>query len=293
MNTEEKNIKQLAKLLDKHSYQDGMQETLVKNFYTFRIDEPVKRCHNVYEPCIVVTAQGEKYCYSGDNEYYYGEGNFLTLFLPMPIETEIIKASPEEPYLAAIISIDLGRIADLLLKIDRIDKTPADPVQTDYSGIFSAPVKNDLLDPVIRLLQTLNDPKDAAILGDTIIDEIYYRMLSGERGSAIRTLLQHRGHISRISSAVDYIHSNLKEPVSIETLADLVNMSTSGFHKIFKEVMHLSPLQYAKSVKLFRAQTLIREGKNASEAGFLVGYNSPAQFSREYKRHFGYAPSVT
>jgi AraC-like DNA-binding protein len=85
----------------------------------------------------------------------------------------------------------------------------------------------------------------------------------------------------------------MNEPVSVERLANLVNMSTSGFHKNFREVMLQSPLQYAKSVKLFRAQRLIKEGKNASEAGYLVGYNSPAQFSREYKRHFGCAPSAT
>jgi AraC-like DNA-binding protein len=70
-------------------------------------------------------------------------------------------------------------------------------------------------------------------------------------------------------------------------------LSSSGFYKSFKEVMHLSPLQYAKSVKLFRAQALIREGKNVSEAGYMVGYNNPAQFSREYKRHFGFSPSAT
>ena len=286
-------LNQLAKLLDNQSTCEGMQKTQIENFYTYKISEQVKRCHTVYEPCIVITAQGDKFCYSGDNQYFYGAGNFLTLFLPMPIETEIIKASKRKPYLAAIISIDMGRIADLIVKIDRIEKTSPEPVLADYSGIFSAPVKNELLDPVIRLLHTLNNNKDSAILGDSIIDEIYYRILSGEKGSAIRSLLQHRGHINRISSAVDYIHNNLKEPVSIDNLADMVNMSTSGFHKTFKNVMHLSPLQYVKSLRLFKAQTLIREGKNASEAGFLVGYNSPAQFSREYKRHFGYAPSVT
>ena len=80
---------------------------------------------------------------------------------------------------------------------------------------------------------------------------------------------------------------------SVEQLAEMVNMSSSDFYKNFKAVMHLSPLQYAKSVKLFKAQTLIQQGKTAGEAGYLGGYNSPAQFSREYKRHFGFAPSAT
>ena len=109
----------------------------------------------------------------------------------------------------------------------------------------------------------------------------------------MRTLLQQREQIQRISKAVEYIHQNLDKPVSVETLADLVYMSKTKFYEDFRAVMHISPLQYAKSVKLHKAQALIREGKKANEAGYLVGYNSPAQFSREYKRHFGFAPSAT
>jgi AraC-like DNA-binding protein len=105
--------------------------------------------------------------------------------------------------------------------------------------------------------------------------------------------LQQRGEIQRIAKAVEYIHQHLDEPVSVEELAEMVYMSRTSFYETFRDVMHLSPLQYAKSVKLHRAQMLIREGKRASEAGYLVGYNCPSQFSREYKRHFGYAPSAT
>ena len=105
--------------------------------------------------------------------------------------------------------------------------------------------------------------------------------------------LQQRGQIHEISKAVEYVHQNLDKSMSIDDLANIVNMSSSGFHKKFKEVMHLSPLQYAKSIKLNKAQTYIVEGKSVSEAGFMVGYNSPAQFSREYKRFFGMAPSAT
>jgi AraC-like DNA-binding protein len=105
--------------------------------------------------------------------------------------------------------------------------------------------------------------------------------------------LQQRGNIQRISKAVEYIHQHIEAPVSIDYLAEMVNMSRTSFYDSFRDVMHLSPLQYAKSVKLHKAQTFIREGKNASEAGYMVGYNSPAQFSREYKRQFGFAPSAT
>jgi AraC-like DNA-binding protein len=125
------------------------------------------------------------------------------------------------------------------------------------------------------------------------VDEIYYRLLCDERGGELRVLLQQRGQVQRISKAVDHIHRNLDQPVSVERLAEMVYMSRTSFYETFRDVMHVSPLQYAKGVKLVRAQALIQEGKNVSEAGYMVGYNSPAQFSREYKRHFGYVPSAT
>ena len=131
------------------------------------------------------------------------------------------------------------------------------------------------------------------MLCDAIIDEIYYRILMDERNGELRHLLQQRGEIQRVSKAVEHIHNNLDQPVSVKGLADLVHMSRSSFFDKFKDVMHVSPLQYAKSVKLHKAQVLIQEGKKANEAGYLVGYNSPAQFSREYKRHFGFTPSAT
>jgi AraC-like DNA-binding protein len=131
------------------------------------------------------------------------------------------------------------------------------------------------------------------MLGDSIIDEITYRLLCGERGGELRFLLQQRGQIRLISRAVEHIHRNLDKPVSVDELAKMVHMSRPTFDENFRAVMHIPPLQYAKSVRLDRAQTLIKEGKKASEAGYPVGYNSLSQFSREYKRHFGLSPSAT
>lgn len=217
----------------------------------------------------------------------------MVLFFPMALEFEIVSVSPETPYLMASVFIDLGRMADVLLRIDRIDQTVPKPVMRDPSGIFSVPLRDNLLEPFIRLFTALNDPKEAAFLGESIIDEIYFRLLINERGGELRYLLQQRGEIQRISKAVQYIHDNLDQPVSVEALAEMVHMGQTSFYENFKKIMHLSPLQYAKSVKLHHAQLLIREGKRASEACYLVGYNNPAQFSREYKRHFGFAPSAT
>jgi AraC-like DNA-binding protein len=130
-------------------------------------------------------------------------------------------------------------------------------------------------------------------LGKAIVDEVCYRLQTGERGSDLRVLLQQRGQIQRISKAVKQIHENVDKLVSVDELVGMVYMGRTSFYETFRDVMHLSPLQYAKSVKLNKAQLLLKEGKNACEAGYMVGYNSPAQFSREYRRHSGFAPSAT
>ncbi len=215
------------------------------------------------------------------------------MFHPMAVEVECVEACPEVSILAAGVRMDLGRLADVLLRIERADGAVPAPTSTDPSAVFSVPLTDSFLDPMIRLLEWLAHPTDAAILGDAIVDEIYYHLLTDRKGSELHGLVQQRGEIQRISRAVHYIHQNLDKPVWVEQLAEMVYMGRTSFYEAFRDVMHLSPLQYAKSVKLDRARTLIQEGKKANEAGYLVGYSSPAQFSREYKRHFGYAPSAT
>ena len=154
-------------------------------------------------------------------------------------------------------------------------------------------MRDKLLDASIRLLQSLEDPVEAAVIGETIIDEIYFRILAEEQGGALKTLLRQHGQIQQISKAVEHLNENLEENVSVESLARMVNMSNSGFHRKFREVMDVSPLQYTKLMRLNRARSYIMEGRKSSEAGYKVGYNSPAQFSREYKRQFGVSPSVS
>jgi AraC-like DNA-binding protein len=237
--------------------------------------------------------QGQKVCYLGEQTHIYQAGKVLVGFYPIPVETELLEASPEKPYLAVGVSLDMSRMADLLLRIEQVEESPPKPVATNPSAKFATDLTDQLLDPFIRLFEALADPKDAAILGDAIIDEIYYRLLQCERGGELRTLLQQKGKIKRISKAVDYIHTNIDKQVSVKKLADIVHMSETAFYLNFKDVMQVTPLQYAKSVKLFEAQRLIKEGKRINEASFLVGYNNLGQFSREYKRQFGFTPSAT
>lgn len=279
--------------LERYGSQEGINTTSLDNMIVIRESESHAKIRALYDPFLVIAGKGRKNCYVGEQKYEYGTGRGLAVLLPMPVQTEIIGATPDEPFLAVVIALNLDRMADILMKIERAEGFAAQPVVEDMSGIFSMPLTDELIRPVLRLFDVLRSVRDMAVLADLILDEIHYRLLCHESGVALRSLLHQRGQIQRISRAIDHIHQHVDEPVSVEQLAQMVHMSRTTFYEHFRSVMHISPLQYAKSVKLFQANKFIKDGKNASEAGYLVGYNSPAQFSREYKRHFGHSPSAT
>lgn len=293
MSKNEKNTEELINLIAHHTPKEGLNPTCLENVWGFKISHPSEKSPIVDKPAIWIIAKGQKSITVGGQKYDFTAGDLGVLLLPMAVECEFLNVSHENPFLMASIFIDIRQIADVSLKLDRIDGILPKPLVNDPSGIFSISLNESLLDSFVRLFKMLIDPKETAILGESMMNEIYFRLLSTYRGSQIRYFLEQRGEVQRISKAVQYINENLDQPVSVEDLANMVHMSQTTFYENFKKVLHLSPLQYAKSVKLNHAQTLIREGKKANEAGFLVGYNSPAQFSREYKRHFGYSPSRT
>ena len=293
MERETEKLSNLNELILRHTEDQDAVLSPQKNFAVMRETAYHKRKPNLYTPLVIMVGQGKKVCYVGNQSYEYGPGDLFVMLLPIPVETEIVAASPEEPFLAAGAIVDLPSISNVLMKIENAERTAPQPITQDVSSIFSTRAKESQIDAFIRLVETFQNPTETAVLSESIIDEIYYRLLVDERGGELRNLLHQRGEIQRISKAVEHIHQNLDQQVSIEELADLVHMSRSAFFDNFKDVMHLPPLQYAKSVKLHRAQTLLMDGMKVNEAAYQVGYNSQAQFSREYKRQFGYSPSLT
>ncbi len=286
-------LEELGLLIKKHAPENGVFQSPLDQLILFRESQSQGRVPLIYEPAIFIAAQGRKSIYLEGKRYEYNAGKFLSLFIPMAIECELFDISEDHPMLGVCIRFDRYRLTKLLLKMETIDQTVKAAETFDTSGIFTANINNKLLDAVIRLLKTLENDAEAAVLGDSIIDEIYFRILNDGQGGALKVLLRQQGQIQQISKTVEYLHKNLDKNVSVDQLAKLAGMSTSGFHKKFKQVMHLSPMQYIKLIRLNKAKTYIMEGKKVSEAGYLVGYNSPAQFSREYKRQFGIPPSST
>jgi AraC-like DNA-binding protein len=293
MNETNTKLEKLNSLIEKYVPNEGYK-FLYRDLVAVSRESRLQKIEpQFFPPAILLVGQGRKICYVGNQALDYGTGSILVTMLPIPVNVLVTEASVEKPLLAAGVGIDFARLANVLMKIENADPNAFQPIQVNPSSIFSTTAKDKLLDAFIRLLEAVEDPRDAEVLSDAIIDEIYYRILLDERNGELRYLLQQRGEIQRVSKAVEHIHNNLDQPVSVEELAEIVHMSRSAFFDKFKDVMHTSPLQYAKSVKLHQAQVLIQQGKKANEAAFLVGYNSTAQFSREYKRHFGFAPSAT
>ena len=247
----------------------------------------------LYEPILIIAAQGKKHVYLNGKPFHYDPGHFLTVLMPMALECELREVSEAKPLLGVGIRLDLARLTQLLLKIDRVreKKDPSPP--TAQTGMFTTPLQRPMLEATVGLLQTLQEPTDAAILGEPMLDEVYYRLLMSEKGGSLGVLLRHQGKIHQIARVIENLQAKLTEKISVEDLAESTGMSSSNLRKHFKEVMQLSPLQYIKFLRLNKARNFLFEGKNAAETAYLVGYNSPAQFSREYKRQFGMPPSET
>lgn len=269
------------------------KQTPIPDILVYKGTDCTHKQPTVYEPAILIMAQGKKRGMIGEHSFDISVGRYLSVFLPIAWEVEVLEASQEKPLIMSGFKMDLGRIANILMRMDRVATDQPNTGLTAPSSVYSEPLTDPILDTLNRLLKTADNPLEREVLGESLMDELYFRLICNDHSGSLPQLLHHRGQIPQIAKAVTHIHNNLDEVVSVNHLANMVNMSPSGFRKAFRDVMHMPPLQYAKSIKLDRAQLFIRQGLNASEAGYKVGYNSASQFSREYKRHFGFAPSDT
>ena len=212
---------------------------------------------------------------------------FLLLTVPLPFECETW-ATPEVPLAGIRLDIDVLQLQELLMDIGEDERFQ---LPMAASGINSATLSDEILCAVERLLDVMEHPLDARILGKQIIREILYHVLMGPRGGALLALVSRQTHFSLISRVLKQIEMKYTENLNVEQLAAEANMSVSAFHHNFKAVTSTSPLQYLKSYRLHKARMMmIHDGMKASAAAMRVGYESASQFSREFKRYFGVTP---
>ncbi len=277
----------LVALLDELATGEGFGPSRLPGVRFMRSTQHVPRSPVAYEPGIAIVAQGRKSGYLGERSFFYGANHYLVLSVPMPFECET-HGSPEEPLLGLFVGVTPQTVADLLLQMEPGSRKFGPP-----RAIESAPLDVSLADAAMRLLETLRAEDDARILGPQIVREITYRVLLGELGGNLRELAAPHTHFGQISRVLHRLHADYARAHDMETLAREAGMSVSTFHAHFKAVTDSSPLQYLKTIRLHKARMLmVHEGVNAAGAASKVGYESPSQFSREFKRLFGDGPAA-
>lgn len=268
--------------------QEGYNLTALPDVRILRSDRPLARTPVLYDPGIVIVCQGSKRGYFGQQTYLYDEQHYLAVSVPVPFVMET-DASAEKPLLAIYMHLDLQLAAELILQIDQHD-APHPPVAPQ--SMMSSPMDDRVKTAVLRLLEVLHNPLEAAILGPARVRELYFRVLTGAQGNAMRAALALQGQFGKIGKALQRIHTAYAERLTLTQLAMEAGMSVPTFHHHFKAITRMPPMQYVKSVRLHQARMLmVRQQLTAAAASYAVGYESPSQFTREFKRLFGLPPA--
>ncbi|WEJ84125.1 AraC family transcriptional regulator [Kluyvera intermedia] len=249
--------------------------------------QPYARTPVMYRPGIVFLFSGYKIGYINERTFRYDANEYLLLTVPLPFECETF-ATEEAPLAGLRLDVDILQLQELLMDIG--EDTLFRPGIAE-SGINSATLSDEILCAAERLLDVMERPLDARILGKQIIREMLYHVLTGPRGGALMALVSRQTHFSQISRVLKRIEGQYTETLSVDQLAAEANMSLSAFHHNFKSVTSTSPLQYLKAYRLHKARMMmVHDGLKASAAAMQVGYESASQFSREFKRYFGITP---
>ena len=240
-----------------------------------------------YEPSLLIVPQGKKRVDFGTQSHVFGESTFLLTSIALPIVSRVCTASVQRPYLAFFLKLDMGMVRDVLHSEEV--RVPPPPVGT--RGMVLGKVTSELLKPCVRLVQLLDTPEDAPFFSKLLQREIIYRLLQGAQGDRLRSVATLADQSYRTARAVTWLRENFKKTLNVDELASLAGMSRSTLHHHFRGLTAMSPLQFQKQLRLHTArQKMLTEEFDAATAAFEVGYESPSQFNREYKRFFGNPP---
>lgn len=267
---------------------EGYNLTARPDVRILRSDRPLSRTPVLYDPGIVIVCQGRKRGFFRDQIYRYDEQHYLAVSVPVPFVMET-DASRERPLLALYLHLDFRLAAELMIEIEQ-HGAPMSAVAP--RSMMSSPMDDALRTSVLRLLGALATPLEAAVLGPTLLRELYFRVLTGAQGKAMRAALTQQGQFGKVGKALRRIHTAYAQALNLASLAREAGMSVPSLQSHFKVVTGMSPMQYVKSVRLHQARLLmVRQAMTAAVASHAVGYESPSQFNREFKRLFGLPPA--
>jgi len=279
---------QIKQLIENRVNEDGILETGVKGVQLFRVTESLRCAPAVYEPTVIAIVNGAKEAILDGKSYVYDSSQYMCCAMSMPVEAGTPTASPDNPLLGVIISLDTRLMTQLAIEMESaagaIRKPKGGPLP---QGFALARWDDAFTEALLRLLQLGDSPADTAVLGDGRLREVYYAILKGDAGDSARRAF---GVGNEIARAIEYLSSRLDEAVTIEDMAAQVGMSRAVLHRKFKQATTMSPIQFVKSMRLNNAAMKIVGGMNVNEAAMEVGYVSSSQFSREFKRMYGQSP---
>jgi AraC-like DNA-binding protein len=283
------NMTKLAGLLAAYAPHDGSFELRVPDLHASRFSRANTECfHAIRLPSLCIVAQGAKTTIVGQEVYEYNASRMIVFSVALPVASQITQASHSEPYLAFKLDLDPHKIAELVLKVYPHGLPPAQ----ERKAVYVTPVDESIVNAATRLIECLARPGDAELLAPLVMDEILIRLLRGPIGVRVAQMGFAESSVHRIAKAISWLRANFSQPMKVEDLAEMVHMSASSFHEHFKSVTSMSPLHYQKVLRLQEARRLMLSTiVDAGTASQRVGYLSASQFSREYSRFFGSAPT--
>lgn len=265
----------------------GDHHTPVPGLSLYRRDGFCPPVSTLYEPSLSLVVQGRKRVVLGSETHEYGAGEFALTSVDLPTIAQVLDGRETYPFLSILLKLDPATVKAMAAEID----LEGAPIAVAGSAMAVGPASADLLDAVSRLAALEDRPDDIPILGRMALREIVYRLLTGPAGARLRLMVTSGSRCERIGHAIAWLRDHFAEPVRMEALADMAAMGVSTFHHHFVAITRMSPLQYQKRIRLHEARRLmLAEVLDAAAAAFRVGYESPTQFSREYRRLFGAPP---
>jgi len=281
-------ISRLNQLAEAYAPHDGIFELPIPGVRIFRSSRPDPQPMNVMSPAgVCIVTQGAKRVILGNNIYEYDRSKMIVYAIALPVEATIIKASSQEPYYCVMIDMPQQKISELTLRVFSRGLPKGVDIHTIHLGHSDEKVIMD----IVRLIELMKTPKEMKFLSDLILDEIFIRLLCSSFGPSIAQIRTLGSNTGKIARAISWIRENYSEPMDVRSLANLASMSESSFHRHFKSVTSMSPVQFQKILRLQEAKNLmLSEMMDVTTASQQVGYTSSSQFSREYSRFFGLPP---
>lgn len=278
---------ELARKIAAHARFEGEHATSVPGLMLYRRTDTSPCYPAAFEPSFSIFVQGQKRITLGGTTYLCDGSTFLLSSLDLPVVSQIVEASKQVPFLSMLLKLDMSAVRDILNHSEFQSLNGS----ADATGLAIGKTTMDLLKPSSRLLDLLDAPEDISFLSSLIQREIVYRLLRGPQGARLRAIATVGDQSHRTAKAIAWLRANYAKPLRVEELAEIARMGMSTLHHHFRALTAMSPLQYQKQLRLVAArERMLIEGLDAASAAFEVGYESPSQFNREYKRFFGQPP---